>query len=284
MGNALRMIPEPELRQNCNRLTSRDLEDRLLASTPAIDNAVSRTVSLINATERQHLLQSAPIFRNLSSSERCEIGSLAGERRYSSRQVIVNEGDKRGDVLLIVSGRVKISQTSHTGGEVILRIRKAGDVVGGLGMSPREAHSSTIRAMEPCRALHWKAEDFDRLCSFSTTLHSNVVQDMNNMLRVLQDCFCELATLKVSSRLARTLLRLAEQHACEGQNVPIPLTCEELGQMAGTTLFTVSRLLCKWTEMGLLYSANRGIVIEDMVGLLEVADGSPLPANALPVA
>ena len=81
MGNALRMIPEPELRQNCNRLTSRDLEDRLLASTPAIDNAVSRTVSLINATERQHLLQSAPIFRNLSSSERCEIGSLAGELR-----------------------------------------------------------------------------------------------------------------------------------------------------------------------------------------------------------
>jgi CRP-like cAMP-binding protein len=107
---------------------------------------------------------------------------------------------------------------------------------------------------------------------------------MNNMLRILQDCFCELATLKVSSRLARTLLRLAEQEGCQNQNARIPFTCEELGQMAGTTLFTVSRLLSKWTEMGLLYPQSRGIVIEDFDGLLAIADACPVPANELPVA
>lgn len=75
-----------------------------------------------------------------------------------------------------------------------------------------------------------------------------------------------------------------EQEACGSQNVRIPFTCEELGQMAGTTLFTVSRLLSRWTEMGPLYPESRGIVGEDQVGLHAIADDSPVPANKLPVA
>ena len=54
--------------------------------------------------------------------------------------------------------------------------------------------------------------------------------------------------------------------------------------MAGTTLFTVSRLLSRWTEMGPLYPESRGIVGEDQVGLHAIADDSPVPANKLPVA
>lgn len=284
MGNTVRVIPEPDPRYSYSRLASRDLDNRLLESTPAIERAVSRTVSLLDASERQNLLQSAPIFRNLSSSESNEILSNASDRRYSSRQVIVHEGDEDREVLMIVSGRVKITQLSHTGDEVILRIRKAGDVIGGLGMLPGETHSSTIRALESCRVLSWKAEDFDRLCSRSVALQRNVVQIMNNMLQVLQECFCELATLNVSSRLARTLLRLAEQNSGTTRNVRIPFTCEELGQMTGTTLFTVSRLLSKWTEMGLLYTENRAIVIEDIVRLLQIADESPVPTIKLPIA
>lgn len=81
---------------------------------------------------------------------------------------------------------------------------------------------------------------------------------MSDKLHILQECFCEMATLRVPSRLARALVRLAEQEGCGGQNAPITFTCEELGQMTGTTLFTVSRLRCKWTEMGLIYPENRG--------------------------
>jgi len=88
-----------------------------------------------------------------------------------------------------------------------------------------------------------------------------------------------MATLRVPSRLARTLVRLAEQDGCERQRTPITFTCEELGQMTGTTLFTVSRLLCKWTEMGLIYPENRGVVIKDVGGLLAIADEIPRPAR-----
>jgi CRP-like cAMP-binding protein len=235
----------------------------------------------MDTRETQSRWQSAPIFRDLSSTECQTIVSSATYRQYTNRQVIVHEGDEGGEVLVVARGRVKISQVSHTGDEVILRVQGAGDVIGGLGMCPGDTHSSTIRALEPCTVLSWSLEDFDRLCSRTPALQRNALQIMNDALHILQECFCEMATLRVPSRLARTLVRLAELDGYAGQNAPITFTCEELGQMTGTTLFTVSRLLCKWTEMGLIYPEKRGVVIQDVGGLLAIADESPVPARQI---
>ena len=245
-----------------------------------IDRADSRASLEIFAQEEEKWWRTAPIFRDLASSECQRILSLAAQREYAGRQAIVQEGDEGGKVMVLASGRAKTSQISQTGDEVILRVKRAGDVIG-LGMARGETHSSTIRALEPCKVLSWNVEDFDRLCGQSPVLQRNTLQIMHDALRILQACFCEMATLKVSSRLARTLLRLAEQDALENENVRITFTCEELGQMAGTTLFTVSRLLSKWTEMGLLYTENRGIVIEDIDWLLAIADEDSGPETQM---
>lgn len=283
MGNALRIGPDPDFGQDYNRLAARDLDCRLRESTPAIERAVSQRSLEMAPKQTQNWWSTAPIFRGLSNIECERIVSSATLREYSGRRIIVQEGDEVGEVLVIASGRVKISQISHTGDEVILRVNRAGDVIGGLGVSPGETHSSTIRTLEPCTVLSWKTDDFDRLCSQSPALQRNALQIIQDVLRSLQNCFCEMATLKVSSRLARTLLRLAEQDHCADRAVRITFTYEELGQMAGTTLFSVSRLLSKWTEMGLLYTENRGIVIEDIDRLLAIADEGPGSARQVSI-
>jgi CRP-like cAMP-binding protein len=281
MGSVLKIATESDLREGYRGIPSRERDDRLLESAAAFDGAGLRTALEMDTRETQSWWQTAPIFRDLSSVVCQDIVSRAAQRQYASRQVIVQEGDEAGEVLVVAWGRVKVSQISHTGDEVILRVQGPGDVIGGLGMLPGETHSSTIRALEPCKVLSWRVEDFGRLYARSPVLQRNVLQTLNDKLHMLQECFCELATLRVPSRLARTLVRLAEQEGCMGQNVTITFTCEELGQMAGTTLFTVSRLLCKWTEMGLMYPENRGVVIKDVGGLLAIADEIPRPARQM---
>jgi CRP-like cAMP-binding protein len=283
MGHALKIVTEADFRQDYRRITSQDLNDRLLESTPAIDAAVSETTSEMDTVATQIPWQSAAIFKDLSNAECQEIVSNATERQYAGRQLIVHEGDEGRAVLMVLWGRVKVSQVSHTGDEVILRVQASGEVISGLGMLPGESHSSTIRALEACKVMSWKVEDFHWLCARYPALQRNALQIMSEKLHILQECFCEMATLRVPSRLARTLVRLAEQEGCEGPNVPITFTCEELGQMTGTTLFTVSRLLCKWTEMGLIYPENRGVVIRDVGGLLAIADETPGPARQMAV-
>jgi CRP-like cAMP-binding protein len=283
MGNALKIVTEADFRQGYRRITAKDLNDRLLESTPADDGEVSRTALEMDTGVTQSLWQSAAIFKDLSNAEFQEIVSSAVERQYASRQLIVQEGDEGRAVLMVLWGRVKVSQVSHTGDEVILRVQGSGEVIGGLGMLPGESHSSTIRALEACKVMSWKVEDFHWLCARYPALQRNALQIMSDKLHILQECFCEMATLRVPSRLARTLVRLAEQEGRGGQNAPITFTCEELGQMTGTTLFLVSRLLCKWTEMGLIYPESRGVVIKDVGGLLAIADESPGPVRQIAV-
>ena len=78
----------------------------------------------------------------------------------------------------------------------------------------------------------------------------------------------EIATEKVPQRLSRTLCRLVGQvgRPSEG-GVLVALTREELAQMTGTTLFTVSRLFSQWEEQGVIRPRREGVLIDDAAGL-----------------
>jgi hypothetical protein len=73
----------------------------------------------------------------------------------------------------------------------------------------------------------------------------------------------ELSTERVGQRLAHTLLRLMHQGgrpAPDGVLIPHLLTRQELAELTGTTLYTVSRLLSKWQADGVLRSSGRRLI------------------------
>ena len=85
----------------------------------------------------------------------------------------------------------------------------------------------------------------------------------------------ELSTERVSQRLARTLLRLAEHDGhVRGQAIEIahPITRQELADLAGTTLFTASRLLSRWEERGLVASTRGHVTLTQPAGLAQLTD------------
>ena len=101
------------------------------------------------------------------------------------------------------------------------------------------------------------------------------MQLLVSRLRELEERFREIATEKVPRRLALVLLRLAKQ---VGKNTPdgtlVSLSREELAQMTGTTLFTVSRVLSNWAEMKLVVPKREAVVIRDVRRLETLTDES----------
>ena len=86
----------------------------------------------------------------------------------------------------------------------------------------------------------------------------------------------ELATLKVSQRLAHTLLRLTAPTKADDAGhlvVPHTLTRQELAELTGTTLFTVSRILTDWEAAGLVKSSRAHVEVLDTAGLRDAAEG-----------
>jgi CRP-like cAMP-binding protein len=87
----------------------------------------------------------------------------------------------------------------------------------------------------------------------------------------------ELTTARVGQRLAQTLLRLARQCGRQtpgGVLITQPLTRQELAELTGTTLYTVSRTLTKWEADGLLESRHRQLLLRSIPGLEEAAEAA----------
>jgi CRP-like cAMP-binding protein len=96
----------------------------------------------------------------------------------------------------------------------------------------------------------------------------------------LQDRYRELATERVERRVARALLRLARQagkRTDEGVLLDLPLSRQDLGEMTGTTLYTVSRILSGWEQNGLILSGRERIIIRRPHELVIIAEDLPTP-------
>ena len=86
----------------------------------------------------------------------------------------------------------------------------------------------------------------------------------------------ELSTQEVERRVAHCLLRLirkAGRPTPDGLLVDFPVTRQDIAEMTGTTLHTVSRLMSAWETLGLVKSARRKIIVVDRPALAALAEG-----------
>lgn len=218
--------------------------------------------------ERAMMMCASTLFAGLSQCECEEIAANAQLKAYVNDEILYMEGQTARNLALILSGSVKISRIGPNGNEVILWMAKAGDTIGVLADSLTRSHTCSACAMEPGTMLVW---DFGRLQRFLEEfprIRINIGAILSSRLNELQERFREVATEKVDKRVALAILRLAKQIGKPARGgIELLLTREELAQMTGTTLFSISRLLSKWGEEGLVLPLREAVVVLDAKGL-----------------
>jgi CRP-like cAMP-binding protein len=197
--------------------------------------------------------------------------SLAYEKTFVRRQKIFVEHDPVRQVVLLTSGCVKEMQVSQNGGEVILRLDGPGDLVGPAWRLSK-AHQSGAQAMQISNAFVWDADCFERLAIRFPVVHQNMARILEERLAAMQLRFREVATDTAASRLSNELLRLLDQMGQRvNGHIQISLSREELAQLTATSLFTVSRLLSKWEELGIVRAQREAVLVRDLSALAGVA-------------
>ena len=142
----------------------------------------------------------------------------------------------------------------------------------------RDRIERTAEALGGCVALAWKGELFKELARHDPGLGMKMTELMYGHLEEMQDRFRELATERVERRVARALLRLGaqgEHEKADGPPFDIALSRQEIAEMTGTTLFTVSRLLSEWERQGVVVGGREHIVILSTELLRAIAEDSP---------
>jgi CRP-like cAMP-binding protein len=224
-----------------------------------------------NIAERVVLMCASALFTGLTQRECMEISSCAKFRTFARDELLFAQGQPVRNMMLIQSGSVKLTQLSPNGNEVILWMNGSGDSIGLSAESPACSHTCSARAMEQCRALIWDYAKLQNLMLGYPQIRMNIGQILSLRLHELEERFREVATEKVAKRVALALLRLLSKVGKQSPwGVEISLSREELGQMTGTTLFTISRILSKWGEEGFVLPRREGVVIRDPDRLVQL--------------
>jgi CRP-like cAMP-binding protein len=222
---------------------------------------------------RAALVHSFPLFADIPIEGCREIVAQAQAKEFLRRETIYQEGDSIRRTILLISGCVKITQLGENGSEVILRLNGSGDVIGKVDVQKHARHCSKAQTLSASTALIWDASVFEALSVRFPALRRNTLRSLASQMEELEQRFREISTERVASRLSREIVRLlAQVGRLVNGTVEIALSREELAQLTGTTLFTVSRLLSDWDERGIVSTRREAVSVNDLHALQQLAE------------
>jgi CRP/FNR family cyclic AMP-dependent transcriptional regulator len=202
----------------------------------------------------------------LSEDDRRELESRAGRRRFKPGATITHEGSRGAEVLVLLSGRAKISIDTEEGREVVLGFCRPGRLIGEFAVIDRRARSGTIEALEPVEALALAGEDFLALLEQRPGISMALLRDLIRRFRDVDRLRIEFASAQTLGRVAARLTELADMHGErteDGIAITLPISQEELAGWAGSSRESTAKALQTLRGLGAIRTERRRIVVLD---------------------
>jgi CRP/FNR family cyclic AMP-dependent transcriptional regulator len=193
--------------------------------------------------------------------------------QYPQGAVLFVEGQPPKEILVLCTGRVKLSTTSKDGKSLILKIAEPGDV---LGLSANLAdipYEVTAETLEPCQTKLIKRQQFLLFLQEYGEASLNAARTMSTDYQAtFQDVRSRALSGSAAGRLARLLLQFAHQHGetMKGKKemrFTLTLTHDELAQMAGMSRETVTRLFTQFKKDHLIVITGSSVSIKNQAAL-----------------
>lgn len=213
------------------------------------------------------------LFQDCTSAQLAQIASIARERRFQKRHTIFLEGEKGNYVVLIVSGIVKISRSSSDGRIKTLALLRPKDFFGEMALFlPGRERSATAEAMTECRVITIDQNDFEKLLKENPGISLRIIQTLAHRLLAANRQIKTLALGDSHSKLADLLLVLKDEFPQPAGAAPlIPLTHQELADLAGLSRETTTRLLNTFEHEGVVKLKSRQVALTNLETLKSYA-------------
>lgn len=221
-------------------------------------------------------VSTSPLFHGMEADAIGEVLAAASVRVLAVGESLFLQGDPVEALYVVESGRLKLSQVTPEGEEVVVRTAGEGAILAGVAVLGKRVLPVTGVAVTAARILVWPRERAQELASRHPQLRDNVLQTIADRMQESLSRIRELSTESAGRRVARALLRLAREHGRpEGGRVPIDhrLGRQELADLAGTSMFTASRLLALWAREGILEVGRQRVVVRRIAELERLAGG-----------
>jgi CRP-like cAMP-binding protein len=212
------------------------------------------------------LVRDLEIFESMTDDDLDTVLDMASVRQLAEGACAFRQGDSAGEFFALLHGRLKVVQTTMDGHQVVVRHVSPGDIFGIARAMRRPDYPASAVAVVESLALAWPSAQWDAFVARSPVLAANALHAVGQRLQDAHTRIRELSTQEVERRVAHALLRLVEQAGREtgdGVLIDFPVTRQDIAEMTGTTLHSVSRLMAAWEAKGLVASGRKRITVLD---------------------
>lgn len=219
--------------------------------------ATTGTTHAVDALRRTALLGSVP------TVVLDRLAAVANTQALRSAEALFHEGDPSDDLVVVVSGRLKVVLTSGDDRtEVLLRVAGPGSTLGEPSLVDAAGRSATVVALEPTVVLRVPRDDVLAVARDHPAVQDELLGALARLVRLLSTSCADLVLLDLPRRVAKLLL--AESR--EGR-VGLDLSQAALGAMVGGSRQTVNAALGQLERHGWIERSPSGVVLRDEAAL-----------------
>lgn len=245
-----------------------------MATTPQQGNCAHLPVGL---ALRELLADSVRLFNGLDRTALDVLLALSRQTAVKAREIICREGEPGDALFIVISGKLKVTNQSEDGRELILAILEDGETFSEMSLLDGQPRSASVTAVQDSQLLVIKRQDFLAYLEQQPKAAIALLVILSARLRDMDAMMGDMRFLDIRSRLAKTLTRLALQHGRTAGNgsirIDLKLSQEDLGNLICATRESVNKQLKIWESEGVLECSQSSFVIHHLPVLQWIATG-----------
>jgi CRP/FNR family transcriptional regulator len=200
----------------------------------------------------------------LDDSDFSLLDAAIGRRRRVARdQRLFQMGEPFRNLYAIRFGHFKTSQVDASGEQQITGFQMAGELLGLDAIGGGHHHCDAV-ALEDSEVCEIPFDDLEDLCGHLPALLHNFHRLMSDEITREQNVMLLLGNMRAEQRLAVFLVNLSARYAARGYSptsFQLRMSREDIGNYLGLTIESVSRLLSRFKQLGLLKVDKRDVTL-----------------------
>ncbi len=219
----------------------------------------------------------APVgfFAGMPESLRRGLQKIATEKIFSKGEMIFYEGDESLGFYLLVSGLIKIYKVSPEGKEQILQFIRPNETFGEVVVFSGKSFPANAEAVRESRTLHFPRKGFLEFIRNNPNVALTMLAILSERLRRFTVQVENLSLKEVPGRLATYFLYLSRQED-KGDAFTLEISKGQLASLLGTIPETLSRILTRMKEYGIIDVNGNHIRLLDFPRLISLSQGDKL--------
>ncbi len=218
-----------------------------------------------------NIIAESSLFMGLPENQLEDIKNIAHEKHYNRGEIIFSDGDDGNGFYIVATGRVKIYKVSMEGKEQILHIFGQGEPFGEVPVFTGKRFPANAEAISKSSLIFFPRAAFIDLISKNPSLALNMLGVLSKRLRQFTVQIENLSLKEVPGRLAAYLVLLSKEQKND-ESIELNISKGQLASLLGTIPETLSRILGKMTDRGLIQVNGRTIALLDLYELEELAE------------